>query len=678
MFAVPGADDLDEDLDEDPSDYVSGSGKNKIHKSAKDSKDTIAVAALSNEDDKADANLLRRAKQRLRYLNDAYTIAESTGTLLKKNEYDEAVTMVRLASKKDSVVVSWNLLIGHLMRQDKLAAAIKLYNEMKKRAQMPNAQTYTIIFSGCAHSRHADQAVHHATRLYHSMMTNERFPPNKIHMNAVLNVCSRARDIDSMFSIAATANKKERAPDCVTYGTILNGLRYVTAQPHHRPNEPGNAGGGSSGNRNGEDEDGVNDVYIDKEQARTSVARARAVWSEVVSNWHGGVMMVDEKLVACMGRVLLLGDHNDNDDILSLVEQTVGLERLDRTPPGQIAAPKKDAKDEEVNDEKDAKAETATGDKPTITAVQTSPPRETQFDRRDKRAGLVKPGNNILSVVMSSLGTTKKTTLAMPYWEALTGPKYGVVPDSENYYRLLKTLRRGRASKKTVEILEKMPRPFLVPKTFQLAMATCAADNLNDHVFESAGKVLDLMVRTLNDPDPYTMRLYLQTTMTNNRRFRKETDPSKREAAKYAFGRQIVRALSRLWDPFRRAGNVLSYPAKPFRSPEEQHKETYNERRELMALARQMVSAADMVVTERMVTDEAVIRDLSGSRNLLNRQITRFYEKREVFEPKLKKAKRGPRNEKGRRWDAGDNKPKPKENQKPKGDNNGTVDAAWQ
>lgn len=72
------------------------------------------------------------AKQRLRYLQDAYTIGKTVEAMLKKDgKFDEALQLTRVASKDHKVVVSWNHLIDYQMRQQRLTGAIKLFNEVR-------------------------------------------------------------------------------------------------------------------------------------------------------------------------------------------------------------------------------------------------------------------------------------------------------------------------------------------------------------------------------------------------------------------------------------------------------------------------------------------------------------------------------------------------------------------
>lgn len=522
---------------------------------------------------------------------------------------------------------------------------------MKKRAQNPSAQTYTIIFHGCAKSSHPTQAVAHATRLYQAMMTNERFTPNTIHMNAVLEVCARAKDIDMLLSIASSANQQTRIPDAVTYTIVLNGLRHATVRPHDRPNKLG--GGGSANKNRGKDDDEDDAIYIDKEKVSTTISRARTIWEEVITNWRNGTVAVDAGLVNSMGRVLLMGNFLDNDDVLSLVEQTMNIPRFDRRQPNTIEAPEPDEAVAEAETTAETAAETtaegeveAAGevDANKITADNVPkpkpPPRVSQFDSKitDRKGGdlFVKPTPDTLSLILTALGATKKTSNAVDYWNYMMDPShgFGITPDSENYYRLLKVMRRGHASTATVDALLGMPKDLLLPKTFQLAMGTCLADNLNQHAFANAGKVLDLMLRTLREPDMHTCRLYLQTALKNNRHFRDVKPQMRVRVGTLKYGEQLVRALQRLWDPLRRAGNLINFPSAPFKSGEDKFDHQYNQRREVAALARMMVGAADFVVSENMAQEET-IKSVRITRNLLNRVVTRFYANREELEPNL-------------------------------------------
>jgi pentatricopeptide repeat protein len=153
-------------------------------------------------------------------------IAQHVRRTLDKGKFEEALQLTRRAGRDTKVTVSWNHLIDYQMEQQRLHAAVKLYNEMKKRGQLPDARTYTIIFRGCAVSLHPALAVAEAMRIYNTMLNTDRIKPNTIHLNAVLDVCARAGDIDAMFAIANSANEGLRLPNNQTFTIILNALRH--------------------------------------------------------------------------------------------------------------------------------------------------------------------------------------------------------------------------------------------------------------------------------------------------------------------------------------------------------------------------------------------------------------------------------------------------------------------
>lgn len=71
-----------------------------------------------------------KVKKHLEYLDNNFKIAEHVERTLERGDYDEALLLVREASRKGDVVVSWNHLIGYLMRNQRLHAAVKIYNEV--------------------------------------------------------------------------------------------------------------------------------------------------------------------------------------------------------------------------------------------------------------------------------------------------------------------------------------------------------------------------------------------------------------------------------------------------------------------------------------------------------------------------------------------------------------------
>ena len=68
--------------------------------------------------------------QHLMHLNDPYNVANHVRERLVANAYDETLLLVQTASKDMKVTVSWNHLIDHLLRKQRLHAAVKLFNDV--------------------------------------------------------------------------------------------------------------------------------------------------------------------------------------------------------------------------------------------------------------------------------------------------------------------------------------------------------------------------------------------------------------------------------------------------------------------------------------------------------------------------------------------------------------------
>lgn len=90
------------------------------------------VGFLKQVDKEKEAKKLKwMAKKHLQTLDDPYHIAEDVKRTLQKGQYDKALAITREASKDRQVVVSWNYLIGHLFEKQKMAAALKVFNEVR-------------------------------------------------------------------------------------------------------------------------------------------------------------------------------------------------------------------------------------------------------------------------------------------------------------------------------------------------------------------------------------------------------------------------------------------------------------------------------------------------------------------------------------------------------------------
>ena len=88
------------------------------------------------QEEKYEKKLEAAVRKRLELFPDPYHIAQHVTAALEKGSFDEALLMTRLASRKAKVEVSWNHLIDYQLKNKRLVAAIKLYNEVRTRSRL--------------------------------------------------------------------------------------------------------------------------------------------------------------------------------------------------------------------------------------------------------------------------------------------------------------------------------------------------------------------------------------------------------------------------------------------------------------------------------------------------------------------------------------------------------------
>ncbi|KAL2271911.1 hypothetical protein VTJ83DRAFT_1282 [Remersonia thermophila] len=549
---------------------------------------------------KYEKKLEKGVKKHLSMMPDPFHIAQYISTALSKDKFDEALMMTRMASRSKKVEVSWNHLIDYLLKKHRLHAAIKLYNEMKKRAQIPNAKTYTIIFRGCAISPHPKLAVSEATRIYNFMLKYGPLKPNTIHMNAVLDVCGRAGDLESLFTILTTANTSIRSPDAHTYTIVLNALRH-DAERMRQKNQ------------------GLVDEEIRRE-IQANIQRARALWIDVITNWRNARLVLDEHLVVAMGRMLTLGESRDNEGVLDLLEQAMKIPRLDKPdvklPPMPPAKPGEDS---------------AADASPTSQGASPSSPSAPRAAPSLSNAPLyAKPSQKTLSLALTALTNLRKTSHASKYWDYLTR-LHSILPDADNYYCYLRALAVGHNSEKVALLISSFPRDFLGPDTFRRGFTTCINDNLNPNAFAHACRIFDVMVSTRRYPDPMAMRLFLQASRLSTKHFYKAflASGSRKDELEALghHGRQLAAAVDRMWEPFRILASSLSYPTDATRSPEELLARQRNDVQEVMATARAMLAAMDRALTTEGMLGKSDAKFWKARRVVLQRAVERWIDK---------------------------------------------------
>ena len=384
---------------------------------------------------------------------------------------------------------------------------------MKKRAQQPDAHTFTTLFRGFAWHAKLPLSAPRALSIYHSMY-NENCPvkPNVIHTNAVLKVCALAGDIDGLLGVAAMLpSRGNGAPNNLTYTTILNAIRMASwNDTKTQETSPAKT-----------------------ERASQAVMQGRRLWEEIRDRWASGDLYIDEELVCAMGRILLLSyEVQDWDDILSLVEQTMGIRR--QAPRLGDPARARTLRQMEPSESKDDDIE---GNVDLQTLLPPPEPSEDELsdpsisafallpDGPPASQAAVRPGRNTLSLLVDACIRLNLVRPAQNYWGILTNPsgKYNITPDSENYHMYLRLLRVQRASRLAVELVEEMKGNQLdtkvhpQTKTFRIALSCCVRDSKNPNALIHAAKLARMMTDTLPHPDARALSMYLELAMMTQR-----------------------------------------------------------------------------------------------------------------------------------------------------------------
>lgn len=476
---------------------------------------------------------------------------------------------------------------------------------MKKRAQLPNAQTYTIIFKGCAESKHPKQAVNEALKIYNAMLSSTRLKPNTIHLNAVLDACARAQDLESIFVTLRSASGL-RAPNNLTYTIILNALRY-------QPNNEVLASDSTEERK-----------ATVRASIQTTIERSRLVWDEVMTRWQNGEIIMDEELMCAMGRVLLLGGANETDAVLRIVCEVLGIEKLLDGGPALINEEgRKPVLEKKQQRQEQKLVKSQAPPKNSIQPLQgwddvvngpdsaddyssKQPEKENLATRLfaaqiEPRSMMKITGNNTLSLVMRALANDHRTKLAARWWDFMT-LSYNVVPDQRNYRDYLTCLATGAASSKATRMLLSLPAHIPDANLYRRGLLLCHFDGFNDGAFANATAIFDAMVKKLRIPDARCLKLYLQVAVSSQRKFKNTTQFPNTAEAKLAYGMQIFTALDRVFEPLRRATNDMNFlddGRKSSTADTALHLSAVQE--EIMEVARKFALASDKVLSENLI-----------------------------------------------------------------------------
>ncbi|RPA98700.1 hypothetical protein L873DRAFT_1006290 [Choiromyces venosus 120613-1] len=395
---------------------------------------------------------------------DPHKLANAVKKQLMQGDDNKALQMAREGSRTLNSVVSWNHIIGHNIERGHLRVAFKAFNDMKKMSIFPDTYTFTIMLNALAEHANRPSAHERALQLYSSMSNpNSPVEPQIVHTNAVLKVCARCRDIDSIWTIVSKLPLSGlNAPNAITYTTLLNGI--------HGANEV---------------EDG------------------RRVWAGILSRWGTGKLWVDEQLVCAMGRVLLSSAKPEHrKEVFKVIEQVFGIEnpiseKEEVNPEDQLYV---GGTTKPITEIKELLQTSGEGDPNTPIPYVPLPlrgqtTRDSPTSGSNSPATRPMPGNSVLGLAIQACAKLENKDLGRHYWKTLTAAPYSVRPDTENYHELLRLLRESRSGPEALDVLHAMlshRNTTPTPKSFFIAMSCCKREGRGPG-FPTANKMLTLM-----------------------------------------------------------------------------------------------------------------------------------------------------------------------------------------
>ena len=372
------------------------------------------------------------------------------------------------------------------MRRDPLTR-----EQMKQRNQTPDLYTYNILLWGLSIHPDPPWALEHAAKLYQRMAApGSNTPPNHVNTHLLLQLCGRARDLDRLWEVVGMIPETgPGAPSETTYTVILTALRTVAEDPI----DAGAAGA--------EEGDGVEELYprgageVRQAARNRAVDSGRRVWAALIGGWRAGTVRMDARLVFAMGRLLALGDRpRDRADLFRLVAQTVGVP----APPGLL---------QPGGAQQQAEA-------PPVGGAHFDPALLFASSPADE-ARLARPSNHILSLALdasAALPDAAAGPAADHYWSQLTGPPFGLTPDTVSLKNSLRVLSRGRDSARAARALRELDAKAAPDRgTFRAALTACLRNARAGTGLRDALAVCAVRRARLPAPDPVALDMLLRT-----------------------------------------------------------------------------------------------------------------------------------------------------------------------
>lgn len=475
--------------------------------SYEDAKQANARQSLTAE---GKSKLERQVEKEAVFLVDPLRLANTVVQLLRDENWEKAHALIlasdrqgmKMGTPQGSVnnIVSWNHLMDWLMAKHQPKEAMSLFQDMKKRGHKPDSYTYTTLLRGLAenHTRLGGKAAEMAVKIYNSIfLPNSIVKVSKIHTNAVLMVCARANDMDSLWSVAGRMPERGRgSADHWTYTTVLNAMRNDMSQAISVNGKENEAG------------------HMDKSMIlRKSTTDARALWRDVVVKWRNADLEIDERLVSSMGRLLLLSkSRTDLLDVFALIRQTMGVHVDHQSLEEVRKSSQEDNADPETEAEEGEELQLTDGNEPAsdqspyeeVNAFEPIPVKDNAASRGSnapsRNAVYAQPGRNTLSMLLEAATKLNQAHIGKAYWHLLTdeGGAYQIKPDAGNCIEYMRLLRQSRSPRAALEMLQRDWPPetgkFMKRRgAFVVAMSTCVRNKQNPNAFSIASRMLDIM-----------------------------------------------------------------------------------------------------------------------------------------------------------------------------------------
>ncbi|GAB1209876.1 hypothetical protein APSETT445_008664 [Aspergillus pseudonomiae] len=443
----------------------------------------------------------------LKWLKDPRALSDRVARLLKADDVLLAVALVRTAQRERmECTVAWNHLMEYCMTKNNPKAALKFYNEMKKRGRRPNSVTYTVMLDGlCRVSKDAGvNPVKTAFSIYRSIFApNSTVTPNLIHTNAMLNVCARHRNMDSLWQVAGELPEDgPGSPDCTTYSIILRAISDAAQA----------------------DVDRMKPSQVEKILARKAqgIKEGKRIWSDIIFRWKKGQLELDNLLVSAMANLLLEGSTDrDCYDVFVLIHQVTGVPILAKEPSDSSSKPQKKSRRGDLEEDVPFVDDSEKLYRPSEAEPEELEQEEEEETFENVFDPIVGPGPSFVSVGNRELALILEACLSMTqgisagkaYWQHLTleDTHYKIEPDGGTYHQYLRLLRLGHSSRVALEVIrnQMVPAQMTEGRSFRIAFACCLRDRKNINVFKNANGLLHLMEESLVLPFPQALGAYL-------------------------------------------------------------------------------------------------------------------------------------------------------------------------